>query len=89
MVVSAPVVTGELKEEEVTEDEEDGVEGAEPLGVEGAEPLEEEEEEYEFEEWTDAAGTKYYLIKAKDNLLLDYEEQTVVGRLVNGVKVDA
>ena len=49
---------------------------------------EEDEEEYDFEEWTDTDGTKYYLIKAKDNLLLDYTSQSPAGRLVNGEKVE-
>ena len=73
-------MTSELEEEALTEDED---------GVVGAEPLEEDEEEYEYEDWVDEDGTKYYLIKAKNNLLLDYTEQTIVGRLVDGVKVDA
>jgi hypothetical protein len=81
-----------LEEEALTEDEEDGVVGAAPLeedGGVGAAPLEDEDEEYEYEDWVDADGTKYYLIKAKNNVLLDYTEQTIVGRLVDGVKVDA
>ena len=70
-VVEEPkiVLTGELTEEVLTEEEDD-------------------EEEYAFEDWIDTDGTKYYLIKEKDNLLLDYESQTPAGRLVDGEKVD-
>ena len=48
----------------------------------------EDEEEVVIEDWTDADGTKYLLVKEKNNLLLDCEDQTIVGRLVDGVKVD-
>ena len=40
------------------------------------------------EDWIAPDGTKYHLVKERDNLLLDYIEQTIVGRLVNGEIVE-
>ena len=67
-----PEISTELVEEELTEEEEE----------------DDDEEEVAIEDWVDTDGTKYFLVKERGNLLLDCEEQTIVGRLVDGVKVD-
>ena len=54
-----------------------------------AEDSDEEESEVTVEDWEDADGTIYYLVRENGDLLLDYQSQTPVGRLVNGKKVDA
>jgi hypothetical protein len=47
-----------------------------------------DEEEVVIEDWVDTDGQKYLLVRERNNLLLDCDDQTIVGRLVDGVKVD-
>ena len=47
-----------------------------------------DDEEVIIEDWTDKDGTKYLLVRERNNLLLDCDDQTIVGRLVDGEKVD-
>ena len=69
-------VSSELSEEALTatedEDEDD----------------EDEDDGVTVEDWEDTDGTIYHLVREKGDLLLDYVSQTVVGRLVNGEKVE-